>query len=106
MPDSTTVNPQVTDAVTQTNTGVLGEAPAMAMGNLYQTLAHSTGILMENAVAAQQQAAVLAQAAANQGVIQIYTLNAATMKVAQSDVPDNMLSLLSALRATTEPKPK
>ena len=69
MPDSTTVNPQITDAVTQSNVKVIGEAPAMAMSTLYQAMAHSTGILFENAVAAQQQMTVLAQAATNQGVI-------------------------------------
>lgn len=71
----TTVNPMITDAVTQANIKVLGEAPAMAMGAIYQTLAHSTGILFENAVANQQQQATLAQAAANQGVMQIYSLD-------------------------------
>jgi len=109
MPDSTTVNPQITDAVTQANVKVLGEAPAMAMGAIYQTMAHSTGILFENAVAAQQQQNVLAMAAANQGVMQIYTLDTtaaagAGEKVGQSDVPDNMLALLTALRAAPAAK--
>jgi len=99
-----TVNAQITDAVTQSNVKVLGEAPAMAMGSIYQSLAHSTGILYENAVAAQQNQATLAQAATNQGVMQIYSLDttaaaAAVAKLGQSDVPDNMLSLLAALRA-------
>ena len=99
-----TVNPQITDAVTQANVKVLADAPAMAMGSIYQTLAHSTGIMMENAVNAQQQLAIAAQAATNQGVIQMYSIDAmagavATSKLAQSDVPDNMLSLLAALKA-------
>ena len=54
---------------------VAGEAPAMLMGTVYQTMAHSTGILFENAVAAQQQQNTLEQAAANQGVMQIYTID-------------------------------
>jgi len=49
------VNSQITDAVTQSNVKVVGEAPAMAMGNVYQSLAHSMGLLMENAVNQQQQ---------------------------------------------------
>ncbi|WP_305968795.1 MULTISPECIES: RebB family R body protein [unclassified Mameliella] len=69
-----TVNPQVTDAVTQSNVKVVSEAPAMALGSLYQAMSHSTGILFENAVNAQQQAQILAQAATNQGVMQIYSL--------------------------------
>lgn len=72
MAENTAVNSQITDAVTQTNVKVLGEAPAMAMGTLYQSLAHSTGILFENAASAQQQLAIAAQAATNQGVIQMY----------------------------------
>jgi hypothetical protein len=95
----------ITDAVTQTNVKVLGEAPAMAMGAIYQSLSHSTGILFENAVGSQQQLAIAAQAATNQGVIQIYSVDTmagavATSKISQSDVPNNMLSLLTALRAT------
>ncbi|MCR3859464.1 RebB family R body protein, partial [Pseudomonas aeruginosa] len=48
----TAVNDQITDAVTQSNVKVVGEAPAMALGTIYQTMAHSTGILFENAVSA------------------------------------------------------
>ncbi len=66
MAEPTLVNGQVTDAVTQANVKVLAEAPAMAMGSLYQALAHSTGILFENTVAAQQQVAITAQAATTQ----------------------------------------
>lgn len=100
----TPVNSQITDAVTQANVKVLGDAPAMAMGAIYQSLAHSTGLLYENATAAQQNQAILAQAATTQGVMQLYSFDtaaaAATVaKLGQSDVPDNMLSLLSALRA-------
>ncbi|CAG9211659.1 R body protein RebB-like protein [Paraburkholderia tropica] len=100
----TSVNNQITDAVTQSNVKVLGEAPAMAMGSIYQTMAHSTGILFENAVSAQQQQNTLAQAAANQGVMQIYSMNtmagaAATEKVAQGGVADNLTSLLTVLQS-------
>jgi len=70
-----TVNDQITDAVTQTSVKVLAEAPAMAMGSIYQTMAHSTGILFENAVSAQQQQNTLSQAATNQGVMQIYSVD-------------------------------
>jgi len=101
----TAVNGQITDAVTQANVKVLGDAPAMAMGAIFQSLGHSTGILYENAVSAQQQLQIAAQAATNQGVIQIYSIDSmagavSTAKIAQSDVPDNMLSLLTALKAT------
>lgn len=73
----TAVNDQITDAITQSNVKVVGEAPAYAMGSIYQSYAHSTGILFENAVAAQQQQNTLMQAAVNQGVMQIYSLDTA-----------------------------
>ncbi|ADZ69856.1 RebB family R body protein [Polymorphum gilvum] len=104
MPDPVTVNPMVTDAVTQSNVKVVGEAPAMAISTLYQAMAHSTGILFENAVAAQQQQNSLAQAAVNQGIMQIYSLDTtaaagASEKVAQTGVADNLTSLLTVLNA-------
>jgi hypothetical protein len=74
----TTVNPQITDAVTQTNVKVLGEAPAMAMGSLYQTMAQSLGILMQNAVSAQQSMNTISQAATTQGVALIYSVDTAS----------------------------
>ncbi|MBB5883497.1 MULTISPECIES: RebB family R body protein [Xanthomonas] len=100
----TAVNDQITDAVTQSNVKVIGEAPAFAMASIYQSMAHSTGILFENAVSAQQQQNTLAQAAANQGVMQIYSLDStaaagATEKVAQTGVSDNLTSLLTVLNA-------
>ncbi|WP_395943761.1 RebB family R body protein [Brevundimonas sp.] len=101
----TPVNGMITDAVTQANVKVLGDAPAMAMGAIYQSLAHSTGILYENAASSQQQLAIAGQAATNQGVIQIYSVDTmagavAASKISQSDSPDNLMSLLTALRAT------
>lgn len=100
----TAVNDQITDSITQSNVKVIGEAPAFAMGSIYQSLAHSTGILFENAVAAQQQQNVLAQAAANQGVMQIYSIDTvaaagATEKIAQTGLTDNLTSLLTVLNA-------
>ncbi|SIT25128.1 MULTISPECIES: RebB family R body protein [Chryseobacterium] len=82
----TKVNDQITDAVTQANVKVLGEAPAMAMGNLYQAMAHSTGILFQNAVSAQNQQNILAQAATTQGVMQIYSIDTAADGIAASKI--------------------
>ncbi|PWN72331.1 antirepresssor protein RebB [Chryseobacterium phosphatilyticum] len=72
---ATTVNEQITDAVTQSNVKVVGESPAMALSNVYQSAAHSTGIMFENAVNAQNQQNILTQAATTQGVSQIYSLD-------------------------------
>ena len=49
------VNGQITDAVTQTNVKVLGESPAQALAVVYQTMAHSLSLSMQNASSTQQQ---------------------------------------------------
>jgi hypothetical protein len=53
MAEDTTVNSQVTDAVTQGNLTVVGVAPAQAAGLLYQTVAHSISLALSNATHAQ-----------------------------------------------------
>jgi len=63
-----TVNPAVTDAVTQTSVLVVGTAPALAMASLYQTMANSLAMAALNAVHAQQQANIVHQAATAQGI--------------------------------------
>lgn len=45
--DAVNIDPQVTDAITQTNVKVIGEAPAIAMGSLYQSIGRSTGVLQQ-----------------------------------------------------------
>ncbi len=100
----TPLNGQVTDAVTQSNLSVLGAAPAMAMGSIYQSLAHGTGILYQNSVNAQMQGAIAGQAATNLGVIQIYSANTlagatASAKVGRSDTTQTLLTMLVILAA-------
>lgn len=58
----TSVNSQITDAVTQANVKVLADAPAMALGSLYQTLAQASGMAVQNATANQQAANQVSQA--------------------------------------------
>lgn len=70
-----TVNDQITDAVTQSNVKVVAEAPAMAMGTIYQALGHSTAMMFENSVNSQQQQNMLQQSATAQGVIQLYSVD-------------------------------
>ncbi|ADZ91906.1 RebB family R body protein [Marinomonas mediterranea] len=62
------VNEQITDSVTQVNTKVVGETPAMAMGNLLMSTSQALGTSAHNATAAQQQAQITMQAATVQGV--------------------------------------
>lgn len=101
----TAVNGQITDAVTQSNISVLGNAPAVAMGSLYTSMSHSLGILYQNSTLAQQHAAISSQAATNLGVIQMYSVNtmaaaASTARLSKSDNSGVLLALLVALAAT------
>lgn len=70
-----TVNGAIVDAVTITNTKVLAEAPAMAMGSLYQTIGNSVAMAAANAVYAQQQANVTYQAATTLGITKMFSSN-------------------------------
>ncbi len=69
------VSSQITDAVTQSNVKVVAESPAIAIANVYQTAAHSTGLMFENSVNAQSQQNILAQTATTMGVMQIYSVD-------------------------------
>ncbi len=62
------INEQITDSVTQVNTKVLGETPAMAMGNLLMSTSQALNSAAHNTTAAQQQAQITMQAATVQGV--------------------------------------
>ena len=72
MADPTLVNGQITDAVTQTNVTVLGNAAANAMATIYQVMAHSIGLSMQNAVAHQQRMNALSSGVTTQGVNLLY----------------------------------
>ena len=68
------VNAQITDAITQTNVKVLGEAPAIAMGGLYQTIGNSVAMAAANNVYSQHQGNVTYQAASTMGVAKLLSL--------------------------------
>ena len=82
----TAVNSQITDSVTQANVKVLGDAPAIAMGNLYQATAQALANAAHNATNAQQQSYVTAQAATTMGVATLYSLDTASTGVATKDI--------------------
>ena len=74
----TAVNDQITDSITQSNVKVLADAPAMAMGNLYQATAQALSNAAHNATSAQQQAGIIAQAALTQGISTLYSIDTAS----------------------------
>lgn len=62
------VNDQITDSVTQVNTQVVGDTPAMSMGNLLMSTGQALGTSALNATGANQQGGIVMQAATVQGV--------------------------------------
>jgi hypothetical protein len=87
---------QITDAVTQSNVKVLAEAPAMAMGTIYQALAHSTGMMFENSVNTQQLQNMLQQSATAQGVIQLYSVDTLSDADAATGLVEGMVQILQS----------
>jgi hypothetical protein len=85
----TAVNSQITDSITQANTKVLGDAPAIAMGNLYQATAQALSNAAHNATNAQQQSYVTAQAATTMGVATLYSLDTAATGKAVSEIDNS-----------------
>jgi hypothetical protein len=74
----TSVNDQITDSVSQVNTKVLGDAPAIAMGNLFISTSQALANAAHNATSGQQQSNITAQAAITQGVSTLYSIDTAS----------------------------
>ena len=73
----TSVNDQSTDAARSRTHAALGDALV--------SLTQSTGLLFQNAVSAQQQAMINAQAATTQGVALLYGLDTAPAGLATKE---------------------
>lgn len=71
----TAVNSQITDSVTQVNVKVAGDAPAIAMGNLYMATGQALAAAAHNATTAQQQSNVTMQASTTMGVALLYSVD-------------------------------
>ncbi len=82
----TAVNDQITDSVTQANTKVLGDAPAIAMGNLFQATAQALSNAAHNATTSQQQSNITAQAATTMGVTTLYSIDTASAAVGTKQI--------------------
>lgn len=77
--EATQVNAQITDSVTQVNTKVVGDTPAMAMGNLLMSSSHSLGNSGYNSTAALQQGQVTMQAATVKAVNSMISVGSAVV---------------------------
>lgn len=76
------VNDQVTDSVTQANTKVVDQSPALVMGNLMIAASQALGNAASNAVAEQQNATATSNEVVNEGIDTLLAINAATGNVA------------------------
>ena len=74
MSQSTGVNAQITDAITQANSMVLAQAPAQALASLYQVASHSAGLSMQNAVFNQQSMNQVSNAIVSKAVAMILAI--------------------------------
>ncbi|WP_353861763.1 RebB family R body protein [Azospirillum formosense] len=82
----TALNNQITDSVSQVNTKVLGDAPAVAMGNLFVATSQALSNAAHNATNNQQQSYVVMQAATTQGLSTLYSVDTATAGVATTQI--------------------
>jgi len=74
----TAVNDQITDAVSQANLKVVGDAPAMGLSNLFVATSQALSNAAHNATFAQQQAVTTSQSANVQGISTLYSIDTAS----------------------------
>ncbi|MCC2522312.1 RebB family R body protein [Vibrio coralliilyticus] len=77
----TAVNSQITDSISQVNTKVLGDAPAVATGNFMLATSQALSNAAHNATTGQQNNGVTAQAALVQGVNTMLAVDTASAAV-------------------------
>ena len=78
----TALNSQITDSVTQVNTSVVGDAPAVAVGNLFVATSQALSNAAHNATNNQNQSYTTMQTSTTQGVSTLYSIDTATTGVA------------------------
>ena len=82
----TALNNQITDSVSQVNTKVLGDAPAVAMDNLFVATSQALSNAAHNATNNQQQSYVVMQAATTQGLSTLYSVDTASTGVVTTQI--------------------
>jgi len=78
----TAINDQITDSITQVNTLVLGDAPAVAGSNLMVATSQALGNAAHSATAAQQASYVTSQASTTASVASLLSTETASAGVA------------------------
>ena len=74
----TAVNDQITDSVSQANLKVVGDAPAMGMGNLFVSTSQALSNAAHNSTFYNQQSTMTSQAANVQGIVTLYSIDTAS----------------------------
>ncbi|TDF35586.1 glycerol-3-phosphate dehydrogenase [Alteromonadaceae bacterium M269] len=74
----TAVNSQITDSISQVNTKVLGDAPAIATNNFMLATSQALSNAAHNATSNQQNMGITAQASLVQSVDTLLSINTAT----------------------------
>ena len=82
----THINSQITDSISQVNTKVLGDSPAMAMGNLFVATGQALSNAAHNATNAQQQSYVTIQAATTQAVGTLLSVDTSSTGTGTADI--------------------
>ncbi|MFK7748953.1 MAG: RebB family R body protein [Kordia sp.] len=82
----TSVNSQITDSVTEVNTKVLGDEPAIATGNLMEATAQALSNAAHNATTGQEETEITSQAATTEGISTLYDLDTASTGVATEEI--------------------
>ena len=78
MASPTWLNSQITDSVTQTNTQVVGDSPAVSTSNLYMATSQAFSNSAHNATTNQQNIATSQQASTVMGVSNLYSVDTAS----------------------------
>jgi hypothetical protein len=86
MAHPTHVNSQITDSISQVNTKVLGDAPAVATGNLFVATSQALSNAAHNATNNQQQSNVTLQASTSQAVSTMLTMETGATGAATSRI--------------------
>ena len=102
--DSSEVVREQSEVVAAANLKVLGDAPAMAMGMVYQSMAQATALAAQNAVSGQQRMQSISEAATTAAVDKLLHADpveavALNKIMTGNDVAAQMQSLLAALNS-------
>ncbi|WP_076585337.1 RebB family R body protein [Vibrio ostreicida] len=73
------VNDAVTESVTNVNTCVVGDIPAMAGGNLFVSTSQAMAVAALNSTSANQQGTILHQTSTVQGVNSLFATGGAVL---------------------------